>query len=591
MKKVFFLWLFLLPWALAQSQSFSNLGFEYWQRNEFPLCWPTSAVTVVPDSVVKLSGRYSLKAVRLPSDVEKSKSSYGLIFSDIASAYSYADLRNKKIEVSVQVKSEALDTALHVFAFIQMVDLMNPADNRIEFGNDAVGEGWVRSSASAVMKDMPAAPQLYMGVLMTGCGEIRLDDFRILVDGIAPVEVSPRVTPLTVAEKKWLKKNIIPVSGDWSIDQKRFGKNFRYCRLVGIGDNVHGSSSVVNLKNMAAKTLIRQNGFTVLAIEDSPVVGEALNRFIQGKEEVLRQDINVMYSNRDFESFMRWLRDYNRTAGNQVSIVGVDVNARYEELIQEVDKMTSGNYTAILDSIRTIIDRTVTVFKGKYMGKAPFSEAQKTYLAENLETIKQHVPAMGLGREREELLVYYIDNVLHYLICSKGERERLMAGNIKEWLTLHPDKKAIYLAHNMHVGNIDQGFYNELPPDKDGKAKSAGAWLKEFYKDQYRIIGTCYYEGTEMFKQRALASGRTTVINESVEGSYEHLFNQIGEKGFYLDLGRLRNRTSEASEWLTRPMLLRECGVEPFNYYYEFMLQNLTHGYDGVLFVRESVSL
>lgn len=591
MKRIFLLLAVILSPALLRAQSFSNLQFEYWQRNLFPLCWITAGATVAPDSTVKISGNYSLKAVRLPAEVEKNPSSYGLIFQDLATAYPYSDLRNKKIEVSVQVKSESRDTAMHVFAFIQSMDLINPAGNKIAFGNDAAGSGWIQSTASVVLEEIPAAPRICVGVLMTGSGEIRIDDYRIRVDGQAPAETAPRTAPLTAAEKKWLEKNIVPLTADPTIDKKRLGKQFRNARIVGIGENVHGSSTVFRLKYRMAEMLIGHDGFTVLAIEDSPSVGEALNRFVRGEDEVLRQnDMNVMYSGRDFGNFMNWLREYNRSSGNKVSIRGVDIGGRYKELIGDIGRMTSGRYAARLDSILSIFNQHMAVYDSRmYWGRAPFSEAQKKYITESVDRMKKEIPVLNLDRERTELLGYYIDQLIHYLTFSKVDREEQMAGNIGRLLAERPGEKIVYLAHNLHVGN-EHGLYKELPGERRNEAKSAGAWLKERYQDSYRTIGICYYGGMDLFKRNALSSGQP-VIDEAVGGSYEHLFNQLDEACFYLDLSRLRNRTHASGRWLAEPMLLREYGVEPFNYYYEFILKNLTQVFDGVLFVKKSVSI
>lgn len=585
MKKLLALLSILFSIAGLQAQivhvyPFLNSDFEYWQENEFPVFWMHPGVTVSSDSVVKLSGNHSLKAVRLPAEVEKSQAPYGLIFQNIASAYDISQLKDNKIEVSVQVKSGARDTSLHVCAFIQLVDPANPANNNIAVGNDAVGDAWMQSSATLALKEVsPATSTVVTGVIMSGCGEIWIDDFRIRVGGEALGEIAPRVTDLTAAEKKWLKKNIVPLSEDGSIDEKRFGKHFSNARIVGVGDNVHGSSSVFRLKNLAAQALIGQQGFTILAIEDSPGVGASFDRFVRGTETTLRKsDMNIMFSNNDFGDFMNWLKAYNGSAGNRVRVFGVDVNSRYKELVEEVKKMTSGRYTTLLDSVFAVLDKTLTAYDPRLNPeKVAFSDDQKKFISESLNTVRQEAPALNPDREQQNLLTYYIDNLLHYLNYSKESREELMAGNIGRLLALYPDAKVIYLAHNQHVCN------------RNGKAKSTGGWLKERYGNRYEIVGTCYYTGTDLYKQRGLAG--QPVINESVRGSYERLFNQLEENGFYLDLKRLRDRKQAAGAWLTEPMLMRNYGVEPFNYYYEFTITDLTQEYDGVLFIRESVPL
>lgn len=244
-----------------------------------------------------------------------------------------------------------------------------------------------------------------------------------------------------------------------------------------------------------------------------------------------------------------------------------------------MDSMTSRRYTVLLDSVYAILDKVLAVYHPMYDAeKALFSEDQKRIISENLNTVKKEALAMEPDQQRQELLAYYIHNLLYYLNYSKIEREKLMADNITWLIGRHPEAKIVYLAHNQHVGNRN-----------NGETKSTGGWLKKRYGDRYDIIATCYYTGTDLFKQHALGSQQA--INVSLKGSYERLFNQQEENCFYLDLKQVRNRKQTANEWLTKSMLMRNYGVEPFNYYYEFTITDLTREYDGVLFIKESVPL
>lgn len=582
MQKVPILLSFLLHMSLVHAQSFSNLGFEYWQGDKYPLLWQHPAMTVTPDSVINLSGRYSLKGVRLHSDVEQDKSPYGLVFQDIASAFNYSDMENKKVSVSVQIKSKTADSTMHVGAFIQIIDRMNPKNNNISIGNDVAGKEWTESSTTLTLKDVAPASTIYMGVIMMGCGEIWLDNYQVKLNEESSQEASPRRTCLTGKEKEWLEANIIPVSDDGQMNKKQIGAKLSDSRIVGVGDNVHGSASIVQLKNMVTQALIEQEGFTLIAIEDSPDVGEAVNRYIQGTSNAIRTDINLMYANKDFMNFLNWLRDYNESATKKVRIFGVDVNSRYQGMIDEINKETSGKYSSELDSIHYILKTQIEKWENAGRpgtGKILFSEEQKKYLRETLVFIKKGIVSMDMEKEQGIRLCYYANHLLHYLSFDKKEREKQMADNISQLLVLFPDEKIVYLAHNLHVGN---NSYIGI--------KSAGAWLKEHFLNKYYIIGTCYFDGTDCYKRNALY-GNHTVINESVRGSYEYLFNQIKENCFFLDLSCLHNHKNEANEWLDKPMLMRSYGVEPFNYYHEFSLTNLLYEYDGVLFIKRSVPL
>ena len=104
------------------------------------------------------------------------------------------------------------------------------------------------------------------------------------------------------------------------------------------------------------------------------------------------------------------------------------------------------------------------------------------------------------------------------------------------------------------------------------------------------MVGTCYFTGTDSYKKRALYNSEE-VINESVKGSYEYLFNQIDDDGFFLDLKQIGAHYNSLDKWLTVPMLMRNYGVEPFNYYHEFSLVDIINQYDGIMFVKNSVPL
>ncbi|WP_182423641.1 erythromycin esterase family protein [Bacteroides intestinalis] len=576
MKKTLIFFSFVLQLTFIHAQSFSNLGFEYWQANKYPLCWTHPAISVTPDSIINLSGKYSLKGVRQQADVEQASTPYGLILQDVTTAFNYSDLENGKISVSVQIKSKAADSTMHIGAFVQIIDKINPKNNNIVIGNDVAGREWAESSATLILKDITPASNIYMGVIMMGYGEIWLDNYQIKLNGELSKEISPRTTSLTEKEKEWLSNHIISFSDDEPIDGQLFGKALPAPLIVGIGDNVHGSSSIIKLKNRIAQALIEYEGFTLITIEDSPEVGEAINKIIQGGSDTAERGINIMYENPDFINFTGWLRKYNKSVARKVRVFGVDVNSRYEGMIEEIDKGTFGRHSQELDSIRHILKTSMN--KWEKIGKLPFNEKHKKYLKEKLESIKQDITSMKPDKEQEILLCYYADHLLHYLSFDAQEREKQMADNISRLHSLYPDEKIIYMAHNLHVGNIHKG------------TQKTGSWLKERFQDQYYIIGTCYYDGTDCFKKAALSKNQT-VINESVQGSYEYLFNQITAPCFFLDLNRLHDHKNASNEWLHKPMLMRNYGVEPFNYYYEFTITDMMNEYDGVLFIKKSMPL
>lgn len=578
MKRTIFFLIVILQFAYTFSQSFSNLGFDYWQAKQYPLMWQNPAVKVVPDSITKLSGVYSLKAIRVRSEVEKDKSPYGLVFQNVQTAFRSSELTDGKIDVSVQIKKQSLDTAMHVGTFVQIIDGVYPQNNNIVFGNEVTSNEWAESSASIEFKELASTSQIFMGVIIMGCGAVNIDDFQVRLNCQSAEETSPRLTDLTEAEKQWLNKNLIPISEQWTLDNEKFGSKVQNARIVGVGDNVHGSASVFKLKSIVTQSLVAHQGFTLLAIEDSPETGNLINRYIQGKSDSFRQyDMNVMYDNSDFENLAKWLREYNKTALKKVRVFGVDVNGRYTTMIKTLDKNTSGRYSSQLDSIWSLFNSQIDKQKAK-TGLTLFSDAQKKYVSESIGEIKNQILLMEKDEEWKELLCYYADNLLQHLTFNYWVREKQMADNISRLSFCYPEDKIVYLAHNSHVSCRNKDM------------KNTGVWLKESYQDKYYIIGTCYFDGTDLFKNAALARS-SNPINEALPGSYENLFNQIRENRFYLDFASLQSGGEKSNAWLTKPMLMRSYGVEAFNYYYEFDIVDLVHEYDGILFIKRSVPL
>lgn len=573
-KKWFLFLFFLLQLIPADAQSFSNLGFEYWQGNKFPLFWQHPGLTVYPDSATKLSGRYALKAIRQQTEVETGNMPYGLLMQSTLTAFDYAVIQNKKIEVTARIKSKVTDTLAHISAFVQVIDPQNPENNNLSMGDNVANQDWVSSSASVTVGKITPATIVYMGIIMAGKGEIWVDDYQIKCDKQSSEEAYPRTTDLTEKEKKWLVSHIIPITGETLTRQKQFAKKTSGAQLIGIGDNVHGSSSVFKLKNIISKNLIENEDFTLLAIEDSPCTGEALNQYISGATDAEAGEMNVMYANAEFKNFLSWLKTYNQSAAKKVRIFGVDVNARYEDQIKYIDRSTSNKYSARLDSIRSIMDAALKNWNPNV--RIPFSEEQKQYYRATLEHIKEAVLSLDIDRTQKILLDYYTGNLLNYLTFDFREREKQMAGNISWLLSQHPNEKMIYLAHNSHVGNHETSH------------KKTGSWLKEQFNDAYYIIGCCYFDGTDLYKKTALGNSQP-VIDEAVNGSYEYLFNQIKNDCFYLDVSKQTENPS--NKWLFQPMLMRNYGVEPFNYYHEFSITNLTQMYDGIVFIKRSVPL
>jgi erythromycin esterase-like protein len=83
---------------------------------------------------------------------------------------------------------------------------------------------------------------------------------------------------------RWLTEHANPLSsltpGVPTEDMKPLGDVLRGTRIVGLGESTHGTSEFFRLKHRIVEFLVREAGFTTLAMEASQSAGHALNVYV-----------------------------------------------------------------------------------------------------------------------------------------------------------------------------------------------------------------------------------------------------------------------------------------------------------------------
>src|SRR4051794_12504377 len=94
----------------------------------------------------------------------------------------------------------------------------------------------------------------------------------------------------------------------------RFGD----ARVVLLGEASHGTSEFYRARAAITRRLIEAHGFSVVALEADWPDAASLDRFVrdrahpEGSEPPFRRFPTWMWRNREFDGFVRWLRDWNR---------------------------------------------------------------------------------------------------------------------------------------------------------------------------------------------------------------------------------------------------------------------------------------
>lgn len=135
---------------------------------------------------------------------------------------------------------------------------------------------------------------------------------------------------------EWAKQSKVPLStvkpgAPWD-DWGALGAMVEGASIVALSEGVHGAAEPLEFRNRLLEYLVRQQGFSAVAIESGIVESRVIYDYINGGagdlETVVSQGFSWTFDrlpqNRDL---VRWLRDYNRDASHarKIRFYGFDV--------------------------------------------------------------------------------------------------------------------------------------------------------------------------------------------------------------------------------------------------------------------------
>jgi erythromycin esterase-like protein len=103
-------------------------------------------------------------------------------------------------------------------------------------------------------------------------------------------------------------------------------------RIIGLGEQTHGSTEFSRLKLRLIEHGVRSQHVTVVGLENAPEPVAAINRYLHGEPadvDSLMGKLSRLWRTEEIKAVVVWLRDYNaeqrRVAGKLVDMVGIDV--------------------------------------------------------------------------------------------------------------------------------------------------------------------------------------------------------------------------------------------------------------------------
>lgn len=305
-----------------------------------------------------------------------------------------------------------------------------------------------------------------------------------------------------------------------------------------------------------------------------------------------------MWRNTVMVDFIEWLADYNdgRSMETQVGFYGLDMYSLYEsmycvlEYLGKVDPQAAEQARESYSCLDHTADEQQYGY-GVMLGKRPSCEEevvqQLLHVQENADRYVRDNGMVALDEhfqaEQNARLVRNAERYYRTMFSSHTSTWNLRDQHMSDTLnalwqhlsrcTGRTARIAVW-EHNSHLGDAratDMGRSGEF---------NVGQLTRERYGNDALLVGLTTHHGTVSAASRWEGAVERKAVRPALHGSYEGLFHELDQSGFYLNLQH------DVPELLLKPRLERAIGVlylpatERRSHYFNC---HLTDQFDAVL--------
>lgn len=399
---------------------------------------------------------------------------------------------------------------------------------------------------------------------------------------------------------RWLTEHARPLGtltpGAPHDDLEPLGDALRDVRIVGLGESTHGTREFLQLKHRITEFLVREAGFTTLALEAGASATRALDAYVRhGTGDPARLITRLgfwTWRTEEMLALVQWLRTHNRDLpeDRQVRLVGMDpqrctdslealatylhqVAPEQAENVRRLEPLAQAHPAAHPDPHQALLHR---------------AEALAAFLEAHHEEFARHTTPKIADEalEHARILTRAADLVTRSPGPPSGDnsvfaaRDRYMADAVTRLLDDEPAARVIVWAHN---GHLAKGTYGDGVP-------ALGSRLRDRYGDDYYALALLFGKGTFLARRshNLHAPPRRTRIGTGTRSLEARLAATL-PGNYYLNL-RTNAPSPQATPWLHTPHTQRSFGAAVPRFTYRFHVAPLTPAddYDGIAFVARS---
>jgi len=366
---------------------------------------------------------------------------------------------------------------------------------------------------------------------------------------------------------RWIRETIVPFETAAVVDDLSDLEPLRElvgsARVVGLGEQTHGTSEFVTMKHRMIQFLVQEMGFDAVICEATWGGGLIADRFVSESKGTLDEALSslefFMYRNQEFVDLMTWLRQYNRSAETPVRLLGMDCTSphlAFEWIYQATAFASSTMNSGLLRDIKYRLPAKAGLRMSQDPADWDLYFGFLDGLAERLSTSRPDLDPLLAPLQVEILdrIPYAIAqteghygfddsyrNAVGWVPASFNYRDHSMAENVLWWLNLlGPESKVIVYAHNGHIAKSWT----------ESECETLGQNLHQSLGEDYVAFGFSTCEGTFVTNTMdSLGELKPYPIPELAPGSYDELLCQIDIPLCFLPLGTLEPET-DAFDWM-----------------------------------------
>jgi erythromycin esterase len=551
---------FLFGCGRACCQDFYNLDFEYATNNAQPLKWSIEGYGgtyhVVVDSTNAYAGQRSLYV-----DVDGTELYIYQILPSIVVA-------GKDVHLQMDFSASDDDSLKVNLVFF------NPASQpvlseAITFSKNK----WITAAHAGSFPADYSSDRLLAGIQVRGKGKFRIDNVRIRIDGKDFGNGAPDFREPLKEEVKALNDLAVPLD---SIDLKfsksnvqRFKESIGSARVIGLGENSHGSSTVFRAKLSLIKHMVTEMHFTIFILEAPVYELDKVNDYVLFGKGTLKEAVrNLVYRPwqvSEFEDIIEWIRMHNQRTKSKVKIFGMDMQNSDDEFLYLLD--FAKVHDTILFNNLNAVKASITPSEGKEITwQKAYDTTDSLYRQFSaLSVTKYNVTADELFKIKRYFLIFLQSMSMNFQAPVLKSRDEYMADNVA-------------LIHDHHGA----GARIIVSADNDHVTKSNGRMgyaLMSHYGKNYLNIGFTYSKGT----YAADGPKGFYPVHEPHLGTYEYFLEQCRYKNFFLDL-----RKANGIELLNRRFGFRLIGSRPQEVM-QFAEMDIQKVFDLLIYLKKSV--